>query len=109
MGNNKIVKGLGQVRSLIDFGNRYIDEKKPWEMKKKDPDDFASVMKGLVELLRHIAWMIRPFVPETSNKILVQLGVFEIEKENQLSENKVWKEIDLEKIKEGESLFPRIK
>lgn len=108
MNNNQIVKGLDQVRMLIDFGNKYIDEKKPWEMKKKNIDEFVSVMRGLVEMFRHIAWMIRPFVPETSNKILVQLGVFEKEKEESILENKKWQEIDLKNIKGGEVLFPRI-
>lgn len=107
MNDLQIDKGLEVVRELMDFGNKYIDENKPWELKKTDPGKFNVVMLELLEMLRHIAWLIQPFLPETSDKMLEQLGV-RSDKDLKLEEIKKWREFDAGRIKEGIVLFPRI-
>lgn len=103
----RIDQALGSVSDFINFLNKYIDEKKPWEVKKTDQKKFGALMQGLSECLRHIGWMIRPYLPETSDKILNQLGVLDEEKKQNLGEIIKWKEIDFSKIKKGEILFPK--
>ena len=107
MNNFQIDKGLGEVRSLLDFSNKYIEEQKPWELKKNNVDKFDSIMLSFLEMLRHIAWMIRPFMVETSNKIFDQLGIVG-EKKISFQEFKKWRDPEIKDLKEGISLFPRI-
>ena len=108
MNDLQIDQGLEAVRSLIDFGNKYIDENKPWELKKTDPRQLNTVMRELLEMLRHIAWLIQPFLPETTEKMLEQLGVAD-EKKLPYEKIKQWREFDATKIGEGATLFPRVK
>ncbi|MEW6407711.1 MAG: methionine--tRNA ligase [Patescibacteria group bacterium] len=105
----KIDEALDVIYIIINFINKYIDDIKPWELQKKDPEKFERAMFDLLEVLRHIGWMLNPYLPETSKKILEQLGVWEREKTREFEEIKKWKtEIDINKIKKGEILFPRI-
>jgi len=108
MDDLQIDKGLETVRSLTDFSNKYIDTNKPWELKKSDPAKFNTIMIELLEMLRHIAWLIQPFLPETSEKMLGQLGVAD-DKKLSYEKIKKWREFNATKIGEGATLFPRIK
>ncbi len=107
MNDFKIDKSLNSVRALMDFGNKYIDEKKPWELKKTNQEEFSSLMISLLEMIRHIAFMINPFMPDTSNKIIEQIGCLD-DKKLAFDEIKQWRKFRIEKIKEGIMLFPRI-
>ena len=58
--------------------NKYIDETAPWVLaKEEDKEPLKTVMANLAEALRKIAIMIRPFMPETSSKMIEQLGIDE--------------------------------
>ena len=107
MDNLQIVQGLEAIRSLTDFGNKYIDANKPWELKKSDPGRFNTIMLELLEMLRHTAWLIQPYLPETSDKMLEQLGVTS-DRDLDFAERKKWREFDAAEIKKGMVLFPRI-
>lgn len=59
--------------------NQYIDEEKPWELKKNNPDKFRDVMSRLVGEIAIIAHELRPFLPDTSEKIMKALEVRQTE------------------------------
>jgi methionyl-tRNA synthetase len=107
MNDFRIDKSLEGVRSLIDFSNKYIDEKKPWKLKKTDQDEFSSLMISFLEMIRHVAFMIQPFMPNVSDKIVEQIGCSD-DKKLSIDKIKEWRKFDIEKIKEGIILFPRI-
>ncbi len=55
-----------QVRGL----NQYIEEEKPWQLKKNDDTEhLREVLAYQVSSLLEIAEMLAPFMPETSQKI----------------------------------------
>ncbi|MDD3862089.1 MAG: methionine--tRNA ligase [Candidatus Gracilibacteria bacterium] len=62
---------------VVDFGNKYIDDMKPWVMAKDEANKemLANVLYNLLEVLRIIAIMIAPYVPQTSEKIFEQIGM----------------------------------
>lgn len=68
---------LSELWSLVSRTNKYIDETSPWVLAKEDADrgKLASVMVHLVQSLRHIAVMLQPFMPESPEKIMEQLGL----------------------------------
>ena len=101
------------INGVVPKLNNYVDYSQPWKLIKEDKEKTAIVVYNLLESLRHIAWMIYPFLPETSIKIFAQL--FADEKERKIELNKTLKEAQEwgglksgTKIKKGEILFPRL-
>lgn len=94
------------VFALLNFANQYIDEKKPWEMAKKDASQVLQIIYHLLELLRHASLMLMPFLPSTSEKIKAALNV-ECDK---LYPDKIQWGILKEgaSVKKIEALFPRL-
>ncbi len=76
---------------LAATGNQYIDLKKVWTLKNEEKMNELSI---LAEYLRHIALMLLPFTPETSQKISSQLGLTYAkemaEKDFVIGERKKW-------------------
>jgi len=91
----------------------YIDHYKPFKLIKEDEGKAASILYNCAESIRLIAWYIRPFMPETSDRIFSQL--FDNEKERtaelsrKITDAQVWGGLESgTKIKKGENLFPRL-
>jgi len=68
-------KALDLVWVVISEANRYVDQQAPWALKKTDPPRMATVLYVLVEVLRHLAILIQPFMPASMGKMLDQLAV----------------------------------
>ena len=60
---------LALIWSKISEADREISETKPWELVEKDPELARSSLKSLVLKIREISLMLRPFLPETAEKI----------------------------------------
>jgi methionyl-tRNA synthetase len=60
---------------VVGEGDRYIDEHKPWTLKKTDPTRMATVLYVLAETVRHLAILVQPFTPQSMAKMLDQLAV----------------------------------
>ncbi len=63
MADYRFSEALASIWELISFGDAYINEKKPWETKD------AVVVGNLVFLLKNIANLLIPFLPQTATKI----------------------------------------
>jgi methionyl-tRNA synthetase len=77
----KFNEALAAIWSLISVCDRYIEAVKPWEDTEKKTEELSSLAKAIGE----IEALLRPFLPDTANKIREQL-----------------------KKKKAEALFPRI-
>lgn len=97
---------LEEIWKLIRRTNKYIDETEPWVLGKEgNTDRLSTVMYNLIESLRIITILIRPFITETSDKIKVQIGL----------EDTKWENARIfgltkpgTKVKKTENLFPRL-
>ncbi len=67
-------KALEAVSELAIFANKYVEDQKPWSLAKTDPVLLAEVLYNLLEMIRHIALLLQPFLPHTSEKIFHYLG-----------------------------------
>ncbi|WP_029007007.1 methionine--tRNA ligase [Azospirillum halopraeferens] len=67
-------RALDAIWRVVDDANRYIDEQAPWALKKTDPARMGTVLYVLAETIRHLAIMTQPVMPESSARILDQLG-----------------------------------
>ncbi len=70
---------LDGVMALAKRCNKYIDETAPWVLAKNEADHprLEAVLYNLTECIRILAILLKPFLPETSEKILAQARVEE--------------------------------
>lgn len=93
------------ILELMNFGNKYIDDKKPWTMAKEGSSELSSVIYDLLEILRVISLIISPILPHAASRVmsklgLEQAGLFLSDKFGVLEPGTV--------INSGDALFPRI-
>ena len=72
----KVSDALSKIFDLAKRCNKYIDETMPWALAKDEEkkDRLGTVLYNLIEGIRFIAVLLEPFMPETSVKILEQIG-----------------------------------
>jgi methionyl-tRNA synthetase len=108
----EIHNALAEIWKFVNHCNKYINDKKPWELAKKDKSKLQVVIYNLAEALRMIAVLLRPFIPRTAERIAEQLGIKDLDKImlkdlgfGKLQNNKIGKtEILFEKIEEDEKM-----
>jgi len=54
---------------ILNPANKYIEDNKPWALFKTDPAGSAAVLYELAEVLRVVAILLKPFLPETAQTI----------------------------------------
>ena len=104
-----ISNAIQELWQYVARSNKYIDETAPWVLaKNEDKDDLKSVMHNLAEALRKIAIMLKPIMPGTSEKILIQLGL----NPNEQDWDSLYKVSNISDgvkvIEKGEPLFVRL-
>jgi methionyl-tRNA synthetase len=63
---------------IADIGNKVFQDSAPWSTKDSDPEKTHQVLSNFVYLLRDLAVLIRPFIPETSQRISALLNIDEL-------------------------------
>jgi len=56
-------------RQILDPANRYADKTEPWKLVKTDKDAAKRVLYNLVESLRCVAILLKPFLPAIARTI----------------------------------------
>ena len=70
-----VADAITEVFTLFKRCNKYIDETMPWALAKDEAqqDRLAEVLYNLVESITIGAYLLKSFMPETTDKILAQL------------------------------------
>jgi len=100
----KFNEALVAIWKLISFCDKYIEREKLWKQTKNQ----QSKINNLLFALAHTAHLLKPFLPETAEKILKQLGIKPTDRK--------WTPLEIQqfltgqefKIKKGKPLFPRL-
>ncbi len=66
MALNKVLENIWKI---VEDANKYIEQTKPWELRKKDEAELENVMKKLLVDLHKIATLLESFLPQISDKI----------------------------------------
>ncbi|WP_406858057.1 methionine--tRNA ligase [Alsobacter sp. KACC 23698] len=66
---------LAEIWRVVGDANRYFANEEPWVKRKSDPERFATVLYVTAEVLRAIAIMAQPVIPQAAGKLLDLLGV----------------------------------
>ena len=109
MENYQLLNALQEIWAVISRTNKYIDETRPWELDKNgETEKLKSSMYHLIENIRKIGIVLLPFMEETAQNLLHQIGVKE--------ELQTWESLykydslkDTKVIEKGEPLFMRKK
>ncbi|OPY81910.1 MAG: Methionine--tRNA ligase [Smithella sp. PtaU1.Bin162] len=103
-------KALIAIWEFINITNKYIVENEPWAL-GKDPanlEKLIAIMYNLLAALKATAVLISPFLPETSVKILRQIGM-DADTKLDLAHAADWSLLKPgATLTRGESLFPRV-
>jgi methionyl-tRNA synthetase len=75
----KLKEILDEIWSQISWANRYIEEKKLWELVKSNSQEGKKVLGQLLGLISEIGEALVPFMPATSEKIKEILASGKIE------------------------------
>ncbi len=72
----KVADAIDEIFTLLRRANKYIDETAPWALAKNDEnrERLGTVLYNLLESIRFAAVSLKPFLPETSDRILKQLN-----------------------------------
>ncbi|MEK9173272.1 MAG: methionine--tRNA ligase [Patescibacteria group bacterium] len=85
----KLHEAIGAINELISFGDKYVNEHEVW----KETDSKRKEILNLVVILDNVAGLLKPFLPETAEKI---------------SRSIVWIDGKNLEVKKGAVLFPRL-
>ena len=76
MNSLKVNEALEDIFELLKKSNKYIDDTTPWILAKDETkaDRLRTVLYNLLECIRISAVLLRPYIPETSDKIFEMLN-----------------------------------
>jgi methionyl-tRNA synthetase len=81
----ELSRALEEIWKLVRRLNQYVEEKRPWELAKQEPEpedperaikcaELDSVLYGLAEGLRVTTLLLHAYMPETTGRLLDALG-----------------------------------
>ena len=76
MNDLRVADSITEIFNLFKRCNKYIDETEPWVLAKDEAkkDRLATVLYNLTESITIGASLLWPYLPETAEKIVAQLG-----------------------------------
>jgi methionyl-tRNA synthetase len=66
---------LSAVWAVVAEANRYFAGQAPWALAKTDPQRQGTILYVTAEVLRQIAILAQPFMPESAGKLLDLLAI----------------------------------
>ena len=101
---------LAAVWSTIQAANRYIETMKPWELAKNPTERprLGTVLRNLLEVLRHVSLMVYPAMPAKAVEMRRQLGLPDDFSRLSYAEELVLAARQWPRVQPGPGLFPRL-
>ena len=97
---------LADIFRIIQRANKYIDETEPWVLNKQgEKAKLATVMHTLCECIKFAATLLKPFIPDTADRIFQKLGLPSAENFDGLTFGGIGEGV---RVNKGENLFNRI-
>jgi methionyl-tRNA synthetase len=73
--HSKLQAAANTVMSLARSGNQYLNEKEPWNLLKTDKEKAATVLYVTAQVVKALAVVSAPFVPDTAEQIWQTLNL----------------------------------
>jgi methionyl-tRNA synthetase len=101
----KIYENLKEIWDVIRWCDGYIDETKPWVLSKEGKqDELDQIIYNLLEIVRHLGWLLAPILPTTSIDIISRVGCQPDDYDNVTKVGGIHAGVSVDK---GEPLFAR--
>ena len=68
-------RSLEAIWKIVGDANRYVDAQAPWALRKTDPERMATVLFVLADVIRRLAILVQPIMPDAASSMLDQLAV----------------------------------
>ena len=68
-------KACNKIFELIELGNKYYDERKPWIQKKEDIEEFNNTIYTCANVIANLSNLLEPIMPEASSKLRKYLKI----------------------------------
>ena len=107
MDDLRVADAMTEIFNLFKRCNKYIDETMPWALAKDETkkDRLETVLNNLIESIKVGAELLAPYMPETAEKILAQLGDGKVTEKPEI----LFARLDLEEVmKKVEELHPPV-
>lgn len=65
---------LREILALSSYGNKVFQDGEPWKTRKTAPEEASRLIGNLVYLVKDLSILVRPFIPETADRIAKMLG-----------------------------------
>ena len=95
-------KACAEIIDLIEIGNKYYDERKPWIDYKENIEEFNNTIYTCMNVIANLSNMLEPLIPNKTEKLRKYLNIY----------NPTFKKVILKDkiiLKNIELLFERIK
>ena len=75
------------LNDYINLGNRYYDERKPWNQVKENIKEFNNTTYTCLYIINNLSNLIYPFMPDTAQKIksMISTAEYKLEPQKNLS------------------------
>ncbi|MDY6963299.1 MAG: methionine--tRNA ligase, partial [Pseudomonadota bacterium] len=70
MGKQLVHRAVATIIAVVSETDRYFAGQAPWALKKTDPERMGTVLYVTAEVVRQIAILLQPFVPDSAAKLL---------------------------------------
>ena len=107
MDDLRVADAITEIFTLFKRCNKYIDETMPWALAKEEEkkDRLETVLFNLIESIKAGARLLESFMPETSEKILAQLGDGKVTEKPEI----LFQRLDIEEVmKKVAELHPAV-
>ncbi len=103
----RVADAITEIFNLFKRCNKYIDETTPWVLAKDEAkkDRLETALANLIESIKTGAEELKPFMPDTSERIKAQLGDGKVTEKPEI----LFARLDLEEVmKKVEELHPPV-
>ncbi len=73
--NLEFKKACNEIIELIEIGNKYYDERKPWVQRKEDIEEFNNTIYTCANVIANLSNLLEPIMPETTRKLRKYLKI----------------------------------
>lgn len=68
-------EALREIFAIADIANKRFQEEEPWKARAENPDKAESLMMDLCYVLKDLAILLHPYLPESSNTLAEFFGL----------------------------------
>ncbi|MCB0515027.1 MAG: methionine--tRNA ligase [Chitinophagales bacterium] len=64
---------MQEVMAVSSWGNKFLADNEPWKTIKTNPQATAAVLNTALQIVAHLAIMLKPLLPQTATKMAAQI------------------------------------